>query len=172
MLSDREQGRETTTVLVVDDETLIARILVDALEEEGLPMLMATNGRKALHVQAAERPTIVVTDFLMPVMNGLELAQAIKSEPDRAWLFLVLMSGRQGGIARARPKPSAALYDKPFSVDRGSPGPRNSPALSGHGRHGRQNGQVLLRRRWIRSAKLGAVNGLVISSTPSSRRPW
>jgi two-component system response regulator VicR len=107
-----------TTILVVDDEFLITDILVDALEEEGFRVLTASNGRKALEVLHKEVPALVITDFMMPLMNGLELALVIKSTPDWAQIPIILLSGAQGAIARAHPELFAAVYDKPFRIEK------------------------------------------------------
>jgi len=107
-----------TTILVVDDEFLITDILVDALEEEGFRVLTASNGRKALEVLDKEVPALVVTDFMMPLMNGLELAQAIRANPDWAHVPIILLSGAQGAIARSHPELFAAVYDKPFRIEK------------------------------------------------------
>ena len=106
-----------TTILVVDDEFIIVDILADALEEEGFRVLTAPNGRKALEILDRDAPALVLTDFMMPLMNGLELAQAIKANPDWAHVPVVLLSGAQGAIARNHPNLFAAIYDKPFRVD-------------------------------------------------------
>jgi CheY-like chemotaxis protein len=106
-----------TTILVVDDEFLITDILVDALEEEGFRVLTASNGRKALEVLDKEVPALVMTDFMMPLMNGLELARAIKANPDWAQIPVILLSGAQGAIARSHPELFAAVYDKPFRIE-------------------------------------------------------
>ncbi|WP_262032192.1 response regulator [Microvirga sp. Mcv34] len=107
-----------TTILVVDDEFLIADLLVDALEEEGFRVVTASNGRKALEVLHKEAPALVLTDFMMPLMNGLELAQAIKANPDRSKIPIILVSGAQGAIARNHPDLFVAVYDKPFRVEK------------------------------------------------------
>jgi two-component system, OmpR family, response regulator VicR len=106
-----------TTILVVDDEFLITDILVDVLEEEGFRVLTASNGRKALEILDRETPALVVTDFMMPLMNGLELAQAIKANPGWAQIPIILLSGAQGAIARGYPDLFAAVYDKPFRIE-------------------------------------------------------
>src|SRR3712207_5197512 len=106
-----------TTILVVDDEFLITDILVDALEEEGFRVLTAPNGRKALEVLDKEVPALVLTDFMMPLMNGLELARTLKSNPDWVRIPIILLSGAQGAIARAHPELFAAVYDKPFRIE-------------------------------------------------------
>jgi DNA-binding response OmpR family regulator len=105
-----------TTILVVDDEFLIADVLAFALEDEGYMVVRASNGRKGLDVFQRDRPTLVITDFMMPVMNGLELAQAIRERADGNSPPIILMSGAQAEIARQNGELFAAVFDKPFRV--------------------------------------------------------
>lgn len=107
-----------TTILIVDDEYLIADILGFALEDEGYMVVKAGNGRKALEVLDRERPSLVITDFMMPVMDGLEFARAVRERPAFANLPLFLMSGAQGSIGRASPELFAVVFDKPFDIER------------------------------------------------------
>lgn len=106
-----------TTILIVDDEYLIADILGYALEDEGYMVVKASNDRKALDVLDRERPSLVITDFMMPVMDGLEFARKVRERPLFAKLPLLLMSGAQGSIGRASPELFAAVFDKPFDID-------------------------------------------------------
>ncbi|WP_200901994.1 response regulator [Microvirga vignae] len=62
----------------------------------------------------AERPSLVITDFMMPLMTGLELAQALKATPEYRDLPIVLMSGAQGTIARDHHELFAVVFDKPL----------------------------------------------------------
>jgi len=105
-----------TTILVVDDEYLIADILSYALEDEGYMVVKAGNGRKGLDVLDRERPSLVITDFMMPVMDGLEFARAIRERPQYAELPVILMSGAQGNIGRQHGDLFAAVFDKPFDI--------------------------------------------------------
>lgn len=106
-----------TTILVVDDEFLVADVLAFALEDEGFMVVRASNGRKGLDILDRERPDLVITDFMMPVMNGLEFAQAIKLRYDGGSMPIILMSGAQADIARLNRHLFEAVFDKPFSVD-------------------------------------------------------
>lgn len=106
-----------TTILIVDDEYLIADILGFALEDEGYMVVKAGNGRKALEVLDRERPSLVITDFMMPVMDGLEFAREVRKRPLFARLPLFLMSGAQGSIGRASPDLFAVVFDKPFDIE-------------------------------------------------------
>ncbi|UQY34076.1 response regulator [Pseudomonas fulva] len=106
-----------TTILIVDDEYLIADILGYAMEDEGYMVVKASNGRRGLEVLDRERPELVITDFMMPVMDGLEFARAIRARPGSADLPIILMSGAQASIGRASPELFAAVFDKPFDIN-------------------------------------------------------
>jgi CheY-like chemotaxis protein len=106
-----------TTILIVDDEFLIADILSLALEDEGYHTLTANSGHKALEVLSRTRPDLVITDYMMPGMTGVELATAIGGEPRHAHIPVMLMSGAQGYIGVSRPDLFVHVFDKPFDID-------------------------------------------------------
>jgi len=106
-----------TTILVVDDEYLIADILCFALEDEGFMVVKASNGRKGLEVLERERPALIITDFMMPVMDGLEFATAVRALPSANHLPIILMSGAQAHIGMQRPDLFDAVVPKPFNID-------------------------------------------------------
>ncbi len=106
-----------TTILIVDDEYLIADILGYALEDEGYRVVKAGNGQRGLEVFEREHPALVITDFMMPLMNGVEFAEAIRSQPACADLPILLMSGAHASIGRATLNLFADVFDKPFDVD-------------------------------------------------------
>nr|WP_255500756.1 response regulator [Caulobacter sp. 17J80-11] len=105
------------TVLVVDDEALILDLIATALEEAGYRVLRAAHGIKAMDVLAAERPDLIVTDYMMPLMNGQELAVAVRSDPQHIALPIILLSGAQSFLARGRRDLFDAVFEKPFDVD-------------------------------------------------------
>ena len=104
-------------ILVVDDEYLLATMLADILEDEGHDVAMASNGQAALVAIRQSLPDLVVTDFMMPVMTGLEFADAVRADTALAHIPIILVSGAQGGIARERPELSQAVHDKPYRHD-------------------------------------------------------
>jgi CheY-like chemotaxis protein len=106
-----------TTILIVDDEYLIADILGFALEDEGYMTVTASNGKKALEVLTRERPELVITDYMMPVMDGLEFARAVRAREDGKCLPILLMSGAQAAKGREHPELFEAVFDKPFRID-------------------------------------------------------
>lgn len=101
-------------IVVADDEYLIAAILADILGDEGHEVVMASHGQEALERIRARRPALIITDFMMPLMTGLELAQAIKADQEISDLPIILMSGAQGAIGRQHKELFAAVVDKPY----------------------------------------------------------
>ena len=106
-----------STILVVDDEYLIADILGYALEDEGFMVVKASNGQKGLEVLERERPALIITDFMMPVMDGLEFATAVRALPSTSQLPIILMSGAQAHIGMQRSDLFDAVLAKPFDID-------------------------------------------------------
>jgi DNA-binding response OmpR family regulator len=70
----------TQTILVVDDEPQIVRLVRAYLEEAGFHVVTASDGQEALYVARHERPDLVVLDILMPQMDGLEFTRRIRRE--------------------------------------------------------------------------------------------
>ena len=103
------------TILIVDDEYLIADILGFALEDEGFLVEKASNGSKALEALKEKRVQLVITDYMMPLLNGEELARAIREDPALSELPVILMSGAQA--SQGCPALFAAIFDKPFDMD-------------------------------------------------------
>lgn len=102
-------------ILVVDDEFLLADILATMLTDDGHEAVTAAHGRAALQIIRERKPALVITDFMMPLMTGLELSQAINADPDLADLPVILLTGAQGDIARNHSDLFEAVIDKPYN---------------------------------------------------------
>jgi len=70
------------TILVVDDEPEIVRLVRSYLEQEGYRVVTAYNGEEALYASRHEKPDLVVLDVLMPKMDGLEFTRRVRREQD------------------------------------------------------------------------------------------
>jgi two-component system, OmpR family, response regulator MprA len=77
-----------TRVLVVDDEDSIVDFISMALEQEGYAVLSASNGSQALELFAQERPQLVVLDWMLPDIDGLEVCQRMRQQSDVPVLML------------------------------------------------------------------------------------
>jgi len=70
------------TILVVDDEPEIVRLVRSYLEQDGHRVVAAFNGKEALYTARHEKPDLVVLDILMPKMDGLEFTRRVLREQD------------------------------------------------------------------------------------------
>jgi CheY-like chemotaxis protein len=99
------------SVLVVDDEASVRSFYVDALEESGHSVSIASNGENALEqLREGSLPCVVLTDVRMPGMDGFELSRAIGEDPQLASIPIVVMTGDKLLSF------SSPARDKPFSV--------------------------------------------------------
>lgn len=101
-------------IVIAEDEFLIADVLAVILEDAGYEVASASHGLEALGLVRERRPSLVITDFKMPVMTGLELAQAMRADDELAHILVVLVSGAQGNVGRAHPNVFDAVLDKPY----------------------------------------------------------
>jgi CheY-like chemotaxis protein len=85
----------TRTALVVDDSMLIRHTVCRFLEERGYTVESATNGVDALELLKKVRPDILITDMMMPKMDGNELITELKRDPAFAKIPIIVLAGRQ-----------------------------------------------------------------------------
>ncbi|MBA2570103.1 MAG: response regulator transcription factor [Chloroflexi bacterium] len=76
------------TVLVVDDEPTLREALAEALEQDGLRVITAADGREALERFRADPPDLVVLDVMLPGLSGIEVCRIIRQESQVAILML------------------------------------------------------------------------------------
>lgn len=105
-------------ILVVEDNSDLKRMISEELSKE-YDTLMASNGAEALEVVRANRVDMVVSDIMMPVMDGCQLCNAIKSDVDLSHILVVLLTAAIGVDNHIRSlKAGADSYiEKPFKLD-------------------------------------------------------
>ncbi|HEY6180583.1 MAG TPA: response regulator [Kofleriaceae bacterium] len=105
----------TQSVLIVDDEFGLADITAELLREAGYEVRLAINGQLGLDSLAAHPADLVLTDLMMPVMDGPEMIRQMRADPRFAAIPTILMTA----LPEAVPN-DAAQYDvlliKPFSL--------------------------------------------------------
>src|SRR3546814_19471881 len=89
----------SVTVLVVEDDPVILRLLEVNFELEGFNVLAAHDGAEGIELARAEHPDVIIRDIMMPTVSGLELEQAVKGEPDLAPPPLILLSAKAQSAA-------------------------------------------------------------------------
>lgn len=105
-------------IVIAEDEFLIADVLSIMLEEAGYEVQTAPHGLAALSLVKEKRPDLLITDFMMPLMTGLELAQALRADDRLSSIPIILMSGAQASIGRSHPDMFDDVLDKPYDEAR------------------------------------------------------
>lgn len=103
-----ESANTVGTVLVVDDERLIADTISAILTEHGFVAFKAYSGEEAIRLAEEIEPDIVLSDVLMPIMSGVQMAILIKKSLPAT--CIVLLSG-QAATAELMRQAAAAGYD-------------------------------------------------------------
>jgi len=75
-------GDRRPRLLVVEDEPALQKVLAMRLGIDGFDVATASDGQEALEMMRVDRPDLVLTDLMMPVMDGAELTSAIRADPD------------------------------------------------------------------------------------------
>jgi len=116
----REAEKMQLRILVVDDEPEMASLVGNMLEAKGHQVTTVSGGLEALEVLSATRFDLVITDFNMPLMSGLGLAEEIWTRWHPFSPPVILMSGTSSEEVALRekgPPDVAAFLSKPFSVE-------------------------------------------------------
>lgn len=93
-LGDLSLREERSTILVVEDDTAMLVALRDILEGAGYDVVTAVNGRMALDAIQADLPALILSDISMPVMDGIELFEAVRKDPRGAAVPFVFLTAR------------------------------------------------------------------------------
>jgi CheY-like chemotaxis protein len=102
-------------VLIVDDEDALSDVLAELLALHRFRTMRARDGAEALRLLRSVRPDVVLLDLMMPVMNGLETLEAMRSDPSTAHLPVIVSSAS----IRGNEKIAGAdlVLRKPFDFD-------------------------------------------------------
>lgn len=79
-------------ILVVDDSPIYRKLVDQSLSKDYYPLLFAKNGREALDVFAEHHPSLVITDWTMPDISGIELCQRIRRDVQEHYAYLILLT--------------------------------------------------------------------------------
>lgn len=105
------------TILICDDETHILHVVGLKLRSAGYLVLTSPNGAEGLRLAQQHRPELVITDYRMPGMNGLELCRQLRNQPETTNAVLVLLTARGANLPEEELEPLelSAIFSKPFS---------------------------------------------------------
>ena len=102
-------------ILVVDDDPTILATVSDALDMEGFAVLTATNGAEALDVMSNSKPSLVLLDMRMPVLDGWGFMRALRERGSS--VSVVVMTAAADARRWAREIGAHGVLAKPFELD-------------------------------------------------------
>jgi two-component system, OmpR family, alkaline phosphatase synthesis response regulator PhoP len=88
------------SILVVDDDKALARLVRSYLEESSFHVLIAHDGETALHIIRAERPLLVVLDLMLPQRDGWEITRIIRADAQLKHIGIVMLTARIEDVER------------------------------------------------------------------------
>jgi signal transduction histidine kinase len=84
---------DSTKVLIVDDDIMIRTLMRATLENDGFTVVEAENGDEACRMFAAEKPDALISDVVMPVMDGFEMCRHLRSQPESEHVPILMATG-------------------------------------------------------------------------------
>jgi len=79
-------------IVVADDSALYRRLIRDTLKDKGHEVRVATNGHEAVELVSECRPAVLITDWEMPDINGIELSKIVR-EDTQSFVYIILLTG-------------------------------------------------------------------------------
>jgi len=110
-------NRDKPLILVVDDETHILHVVSLKLAKSGYEVITAEDGEEGLEVALEHKPDLVITDFQMPFMTGLELCVALKEHETTQATPALMLTARGFSLSNDQIDQTniAGVLSKPFS---------------------------------------------------------
>jgi DNA-binding response OmpR family regulator len=108
---------EQITILVVEDEAHIRRVLEYNLKLDGFEVYLAEDGATGLKLARKNRPDVILLDWLMPVMNGLQVLAELKtdSSTEHIPVFMLTAKGMLNDVTQAIEMGADDYITKPFN---------------------------------------------------------
>lgn len=105
------------SVIVVDDEPGIVAVLKRLLADEGWTVHSAHDGAEALLLVGRAAPSVMLVDYIVPIMDGAALVKALRRDPAAKTIPVVMMSGLPESMVARKVKGHQAFIRKPFVFD-------------------------------------------------------
>ena len=92
--SEAEAAARDFKVLVADDSAVYRKLVEHTLSEKQYAVLFAKSGREAIDLFSEHRPSVVITDWMMPDLSGIELCEYIRNHPSQtSYTYLIILTG-------------------------------------------------------------------------------
>ena len=84
----------TNTVMVIEDEEAIATLLSYNLEKEGYKVIVVNNGANAVNEVDKHHPSVIILDWMLPEISGVEICKLIRSKPDIKAIPIIMLTAK------------------------------------------------------------------------------
>ncbi len=112
-----EQEQTPKNILIVDDETAITLVFKEFLSLEGYQVFTAENGEAALKVIEEHKIDLIVTDYNMPGINGIELVDRVQERPEPPPCFIMISGFINMNSDELKEHGITEFFAKPVSFD-------------------------------------------------------
>lgn len=109
MNTESEQDRPYGNILVVEDDTITLILLTDLLTQTGYSVQTASDGEDALHSVQTKRPEMILLDYNMPGMNGIEVCRHLKKDSDTKDIPVIFLSGLEETYLKVKALEAGAI---------------------------------------------------------------
>lgn len=109
-------------ILIVEDDAqirLLLKRILNNFTDHNVQIFTGKNGREGLEIAKSEKPDIMLVDVMMPIMDGLELCENIKTNPQLQHIYTIILTakGQDYDIAKGKKAGANEYIIKPFSPD-------------------------------------------------------
>src|SRR6266852_4379325 len=106
-------------VLVADDSPIYRKLVEHALAEKKYAVLFAKSGREAIDLFSEHQPSLVITDWMMPDLSGIELCEHIRNHPRQTYTYLIILTGitEKNKLVKGLAAGADDYLTKPFHSD-------------------------------------------------------
>ncbi len=114
-----QQNENPKTIIVVEDDPMQQLILSKTLGTHGYEVTITDDGRSGLEKARVVKPNVLITDWMMPEMDGGELCRRIKEDPELRFTYVIILTAKEGSDAKIQGLDSGAddYLVKPFQFE-------------------------------------------------------
>ncbi len=115
----RSPAAQPPLVLCIDDDRLLLQLFSDALEQFGFRTAVARDGPSGIEIAKRERPALILLDYLMPTMDGLEVCRQLRADPKLRDTRIILLTASEKPelAALAREAGATLTLEKTFGPE-------------------------------------------------------
>src|SRR3989344_7623055 len=85
-----------TKILIIEDDPLMLRMYQKIFKFEGFDVAVAGNGEEGIFITRKEKPTLILLDIMMPKVNGLEVLEKLKADPETKKIPIIMLTNLAG----------------------------------------------------------------------------